>query len=257
MNVIDELRKTRFPEKFQELVLKKRRAQTNLNEYETRKQRQQTYVPQANKEQICTLCQSIYVDYVTTICDHSFCQKCLLENLHKSRKQCPTCKKEFKGDFAFPCLSIDHWIGITQTSNMDYTLKLKQIALWKEQGKVKEFTVGMKLDILNIAFIWCEGEVKEIRYGKDGQPKEVLIHYFEFDTAYDEFIDVDSFRLALYGTITNQKNAIQYQQSRVEKFQSHFIFSQNRALLSRANLSLMRLASLITSLRQNRLNNQN
>lgn len=29
----------------------------------------------------------------------------------------------------------------------------------------------MTLDILDTVFIWCVGEVKEIRYGKNDQPK--------------------------------------------------------------------------------------
>lgn len=37
MNTIDELRKVKFSENLEEFVLKKRRAKTNLNEYQIRK----------------------------------------------------------------------------------------------------------------------------------------------------------------------------------------------------------------------------
>ncbi|CAD8053219.1 unnamed protein product [Paramecium primaurelia] len=259
MNTIDELRKAKFPQKLEQFVLKKRRANTKLNEYQIRKQKQQIYIPQANKEQICTLCQSIYVDYVTTICEHSFCQKCLLEHLLKCRKKCPTCKREFKGDFAFPCLSIDHWIGIAQKNNIDYELKLKEIDLWKEKGKVKEFTIGMKLDILDTVFIWCEGEVQEIRYGKNDQPKQVLVHYLGWNKVYDELIDVDSFRLAPQGTNTKQKNVLQYQQSNVETLQRSLNLRENgnQEIRSLRNQLLMRLVGQLSSLRNDISNNQN
>ncbi|CAK69188.1 unnamed protein product (macronuclear) [Paramecium tetraurelia] len=260
MNAIDELRKTKFTEKLEQFILKKRRAQTNLDEYQTRKQKQQPYVPEDNTDQICSLCKCFYVNYVTTTCQHNCCQKCLFDHLLKCRKKCPVCSRELKGDFAFPCLSIDYWIGIAQKNNKDYEVKLQEIELWKERGRVKEFTVGMRLDILDTVFVWCQGEVKDIRYGKNDQPKQVFIHYLGWDKVYDEIIDVDSFRLAPLGTNTQQKNVIQYKQSNVETIQRSLNINQNansNARETNHRSLIMALASQFLSLRNDLFNNQN
>ncbi|CAD8077116.1 unnamed protein product [Paramecium primaurelia] len=258
MNRIDELKKVKFTNKLEQFLLKKRRAKTNLEEYQIRKQKQLTYTPQNNKDQICSLCHSFYVNYVTTICQHSCCQKCLFDHLLKCRKKCPICRREFKEDFAYPCLSIDYWIGIAQKNNKDYEVKLQEIQLWKERGRVKEFKVGMKLDILDTVFIWCIGEIKEIRYGQNDKPKQILIHYIGWDKVYDELIDVDSFRLAPQGINTSQKNVIQYQQSNVETLQRSLNVSQNTNVREINHRSLiMSLASQFLSLRNDLFNNQN
>ncbi|CAK74160.1 unnamed protein product (macronuclear) [Paramecium tetraurelia] len=44
-------------------------------------------------------------------------------------------------------------VGIIQTNNIKLFTQLKQVLLWKVQGKVSQFTVGMKLDILDTACI--------------------------------------------------------------------------------------------------------
>ncbi|CAD8180572.1 unnamed protein product [Paramecium pentaurelia] len=236
MNRIDELRKVKFTNKLEQFLLKKRRAKTNLEEYQIRKQKQLTYTPQNNKDQICSLCHSFYVNY----------------------KKCPICRREFKEDFSYPCLSIDYWIGIAQKNNKDYEVKLQEISLWKERGKVKEFKVGMRLDILDTVFIWCIGEIKEIRYGQNDKPKQVLIHYIGWDKVYDELIDVDSFRLAPQGINTSQKNVIQYQQSNVETLQRSLNVSQNTNVREINHRSLiMSLASQFLSFRSDLFNNQN
>ncbi|CAD8085593.1 unnamed protein product [Paramecium sonneborni] len=262
MSIIDELRKAKFTKKLEQFVLAKRRANSNLEEYQIRKQKQLKYIPQLNKEQICSLCQTYYVNQITTICQHSFCEKCLFDHFLKCRKKCPTCKIEFKSDFAFPCLSLDYWIGVAQKNHKDYELKLKEVDLWKEKGKIKELKVGMKLDILDTVFIWCLGEIKEIRYGKDDQPKQILVHYIGWNKVYDELLEVNSFRLAPQGSNTSQKNVLQYQQSNVETLQRSLHVSGNsnentneRSLNVR---QLIRsLASQLFQLRNDLFNNQN
>ena len=59
--------------------------------------RQLDYLPASwDNNLICSICRCPFIDPVSLLCDHTYCQSCLrqaLESQESSRKTCPTCRQ--------------------------------------------------------------------------------------------------------------------------------------------------------------------
>jgi hypothetical protein len=62
------------------------------------------------------------------------------------------------------------------------------------------FTVGMRLDVLDFADKWLEAKVKDVKYFRDGPM--VLVNFVGWHPKYDDWIPIESYRLAPLHTRT-------------------------------------------------------
>lgn len=73
-----------------------------------------------------------------------------------------------------------------------------------QKRSVKNFTVGTKLDVKDTESVWCVGTIKEVIINKNHK-ETLLIHYEGWDKLYDEYICVNSSRLAPLGFFTKRE----------------------------------------------------
>lgn len=70
--------------------MKRRRTKGDSNEDSEFKQK----LAELEVQETCSVCHSELKCPVITLCDHIFCEKCIIK-----QKKCPDCKKETKGIF--------------------------------------------------------------------------------------------------------------------------------------------------------------
>jgi len=78
---------------------------------------------------------------------------------------------------------------------------------WMDKRSVKDVTVGSRIDVRDTESIWCIGIVKDIIKNKNHK-ETLLIHYAGWDNIYDEYICINSHRLAPLGYFTERRGTL-------------------------------------------------
>lgn len=78
---------------------------------------------------------------------------------------------------------------------------------WLSRRKVSSVEIEQKIDVLDTENIWCIGIVKQIHQDQV-HGIIVKIHYQGWSEVYDEYICLNSPRLASLGFVTSRKGSI-------------------------------------------------
>jgi len=167
---------------------------------------------------ICPLCLNFLYKCTTTVCGHSFCERCLDEYLIL-RKNCFLCDEVVRNKQLVSCFSIDNVIEqiISKVaSSQEGTLvkerwdkQKKAHKDWVEGRKIENIEVGDKVDIRDTEYIWCEGKVK-IKIECPNRDTLLVVHYEGWNKYYDEIIKQNSPRIAPHGLFTSRKDIPKY-----------------------------------------------
>jgi len=81
--------------------------------------------------------------------------------------------------------------------------------LWVEGTKLKNAKVGEKIDACDTENIWCKAII-ELLIRAPNRKDLLYIHYEDWNRKYDEFIYIDSHRVAPLGSYTNRQDIPKY-----------------------------------------------
>ena len=94
-----------------------------------------------------------------------------------------------------------------------YKVRLETYRQWKEKHVLcttaKVVKAGDKVDVRDTEHIWCVGQI-ELKISTQNRPALIYIHYEGWNRKYDEYIFVDSDRLAPFGTYTSRNDIPRY-----------------------------------------------
>lgn len=85
-------------------------------------------------------------------------------------------------------------------------------------NRVDKVEVGDKVDVRDTEFIWCVGLVKMKIESPNKEPL-LAVHYEGWNKYYDEFIPLNSNRIAPLGLYTNRSDIPKYQLKTVNSMQ--------------------------------------
>jgi len=145
------------------------------------------------------------------ICGHSFCHQCISECLVR-KKECPQCRKHIRRKVLQPSKLIDNSVKMLVQGKKDlgapeeYDKWYERITKYREWIKSQQLVsvkVGEQIDACDTEYIWCKATVEMII--KTASRKDLLyIHYENWNRKYDEYIYIDSHRIAPLGVYTNR-----------------------------------------------------
>lgn len=170
------------------------------------------------KSFICPLCFRFIYKCQITVCGHSYCTKCIDEYLI-IKKNCFVCDQTIrtaKGSSLLSCFLIDEVITelISKSSDSDVMAQWEtqkcEFTTWQLKKKIDKIDIGEKLDVRDTDYIWCVGEVRMIVESINREPI-LAIHYEGWNMWYDEFLPINSPRLARLGFYTSRDDIPKYQ----------------------------------------------
>lgn len=88
-----------------------------------------------------------------------------------------------------------------------YARRVSEFGAWCERRRVRGVGVGSRLDVRDTESIWCVGVVKDV-IRNERHDETLLIHYAGWDNIYDEYICVNSKRLAPLGCFTERRGEL-------------------------------------------------
>ncbi|CAD8089048.1 unnamed protein product [Paramecium sonneborni] len=229
MKYKEELGNIKFIKNLKKKFLQQRRSQTNLDDYKIKKKIKLSFRGQCREPYKCSLCKDYFIKFVTTLCSHSFCKKCLFESHLVNQQNCPICKFVFSDELLIPTLSVDEQLQIILKDNKEYQIKLQNFKIWNQNLKIQVLEIDMKLDVLDKANKWCEGKIKQIKYNRKGQAIYITVNYEKKSKDYDEMINTSSNRLAPFGMYTQYQNIVSEKNDikeiqRIGQVQSRILF---------------------------------
>lgn len=161
----------------------------------------------------CPICFELLVAATATVCGHTFCDRCLMESLILS-SFCPICRTPLRSYQTSFTKTIDRHIEKFVDGSKDEKVKetfYKRKAEWEKwqnDREVKDLPEGSRLDVRDTEYIWCVGVLKKKVEKKNSLT--FLIHYEGWNRVYDEYIPLNSQRLAPLGTFTSRKDIPKY-----------------------------------------------
>ena len=164
-------------------------------------------LPLDDVSMLCPICLDYIVSAVTTACGHSFCEKCIYEYMLYFRK-CECCPRKLKSSKELgKSKNIDSIIDsqlslLHPDEKIRYKARLDEHKRYQELKTIKEFCVGMVLDVRSPEMVWCEGIVKKILYKRDTSKRMIIVKYKNIPTAFNEEISESSERLATHRFFT-------------------------------------------------------
>lgn len=90
-----------------------------------------------------------------------------------------------------------------------YQERINNHSAWLDKHKVKDIKPGQKLDVLDTEHIWCVAEV-EMRITAQNRQPLLYIHYDGWSRKYDEYLYLDSSRVAPLGFYSNRTDIPRY-----------------------------------------------
>ncbi|CAD8075419.1 unnamed protein product [Paramecium primaurelia] len=200
-------------EKLKDNFLKKMRNRENIDlTYNERKKKiklEQQSRPKF-EDLICPICLEIFQKVTTTQCGHAFCEMCIFDSLMR-KAECPVCRVKIKTHSFQYCESFDNRIIDLVNQYGDKTQiehfknRQQEMEQWNKSKLIDNLAINQKVDIMDQQFIWCVATIKQI--GK----KELFIHYDGWGKEYDEFIPLQSNRIAPLGLYTSREDIPKYQ----------------------------------------------
>ena len=154
----------------------------------------------------CPICLDYYIAPRTTKCGHIFCNRCIDEHL-LIKDGCPVCRNYIKSISLCKSNLTEKLIQLYMGSCEDgirasYQERHEEYDRWLAERKVQVFEVGSEIDARDTEFIWCKGKVVE--YLVQGAQQIVKVHYSGWSRIYDEYMTVNSERMASRGFYTNR-----------------------------------------------------
>jgi len=151
------------------------------------------------------------VNPVITTCGHLFCHKCAFENL-LFYKACSICRTPSTLCSLHATRSVAQTLkrfieGLDPLSIELYQAREVEHNEWLVRRNVESVELEQKVDVLDTESIWCIGIVKQIhRFA--GHKTIVKVHYQGWSEVYDEYICLNSPRLANLGFVTSRKGSL-------------------------------------------------
>jgi len=94
-----------------------------------------------------------------------------------------------------------------------YKARIEGYKQWKEKHHLctpgKVIKVGDKVDVRDTEHIWCAGLI-ELKISTQNRQPLLYIHYDGWNRKYDEYIFINSDRLAPFGTYTSSSDIPRY-----------------------------------------------
>jgi len=158
----------------------------------------------------------------TAVCGHSFCAECINESLIR-KKDCPHCRKDIRSWMLQKNPFIDRAVELmvkakTRASEDDsdekrWESRHDNARIWAKKHAVEldNIKAGTKIDVLDTEYIWCSAmiELKISLNEVDGKPL-LLVHYDGWSRKFDEFVALNSHRLAPHGLYTSREDIPRY-----------------------------------------------
>lgn len=155
----------------------------------------------------CPLCLDFICNAITTACGHTFCEECISEYLLYF-KRCLCCPRKLCSSKELGrSKSIDALVDAA-TATMAPVVA-KSLAERKEAHRkqveartVREFVVGMDVDVRSPEMVWCEGVVRRILFRGEHGKRLIIVNYKGRPSTLNEEIPDGSERLATAGFYT-------------------------------------------------------
>jgi len=130
------------------------------------------------------------------------------------KKECPQCRSVIRRKVLQPSSLIDNAVKIyvhgkrQEGDNEVYTKwkeRMEHYNQWVDTCRLKTVKVGQQIDACDTEYIWCKATVEMVI--KTAQRKELLyVHYEGWNRKYDEYLYIDSHRLAPLGAYTSRQD---------------------------------------------------
>ncbi|CAK70058.1 unnamed protein product (macronuclear) [Paramecium tetraurelia] len=221
----------------QETFLKKMRKRENIKQNYTERRKKiklQQHSRPKFEDLICPICLEIFQKVTTTQCGHAFCEMCIFDSLMR-KAECPVCRVKIKTHSFQYCESFDNRIVDLVNQYGDkaqiehFQNRRQEMEQWNKSKLVDNMAIDQKVDIMDQQFIWCVATIQQI--GK----KELFIHYDGWGKEYDEFIPLQSNRIAPLGLYTSREDIPKYQPER-RQFAEILEFINQHGELSTQNI---------------------
>jgi len=147
------------------------------------------------------------------VCGHSFCHQCISECLVR-KKECPQCRKNIRRKVLQPSALIDNSVKMVVQGKSDegapeelarWQERFSKYNEWQESSVLKSVNVGEKVDACDTEYIWCKATVEMVI--RTSNRKDLLyVHYEGWNRKYDEYVYIDSHRLAPLGVYTGRRD---------------------------------------------------
>jgi hypothetical protein len=153
----------------------------------------------------------------TAVCGHSFCYECVTESLIR-KKECPHCRKDIRRWVLLKSEMIDKAVKMMveskrqsgdDTDSQRWHDRMKNHKEWLGKHRVRDVKPGQKLDVLDTEHIWCVAEVELKITGEKREPL-LYLHYDGWNRKYDEYLYMDSSRVAPSGVYTHRSDIPRY-----------------------------------------------
>lgn len=150
------------------------------------------------------------------LCGHSFCHQCIHECLIR-RKECPQCRTPIRKKVLQESLAVDSAVKISSLneSNEEFNRwkeRNEKYLKWLSSHKVIDVNAGEQIDVCDTENIWCKATV-ELVIKTSIRPNLLYLHYEGWNRKYDEYIYIDSHRLAPLGLYTSRSDIPVYRMS--------------------------------------------
>ena len=90
-----------------------------------------------------------------------------------------------------------------------FSEKLAVRKQWRQKHLLSQIKVGDKVDVRDTEYVWCKAIV-ELKVLSESRKPLLYVHYEGWNRKYDEYIYIDSKRIAPSGTYTSRKDIPRY-----------------------------------------------
>lgn len=165
----------------------------------------------------CAICMDFIINCRTAVCGHSFCEECIHESLIR-KKECPHCRKDIRKWVQLKSEMIDKAVKMmvdSKSANGNeeeierYNTRLQNHKNWLKKHTLCNARPGQKVDVLDTEHIWCTAEVEIKILAEDRKPL-LYLHYDGWSRKYDEYLYMDSSRVAPVGVYTTRNDIPRY-----------------------------------------------
>ena len=194
------------------------------------------------KNLICPLCLNFLYKCTTTVCGHSFCERCLDEyliirkvsSIKDNGHRLASCATRLSGTSNSYRASLSTMSSsrsyrgsqLRQARSLSPNLSSKRSGMGRlsctsdganprgrtfklDRNRIDSIEPGAKIDVRDTEYIWCSGTVK-IKIECPNKDPLLVVHYEGWNKYYDEVIKQTSPRLAPHGTYTSRKDLPRY-----------------------------------------------
>jgi hypothetical protein len=180
----------------------------------------------------CSICMDYIVSCRTAVCGHSFCEYCITECLLR-KKECPCCRKDIRKWVLQKSEQIDQAVKtVAETKSKQRQIRKQEDAhssesagedeckklndrltehqKWKAKHILESIKPGQRIDVLDTEHIWCNAQVELKIQAEAHDSPLLLVHYDGWSRKYDEFLLLNSKRIAPDGCYTKRDDIPRY-----------------------------------------------